>query len=272
MEKHYLCPQKLKNSMTMNKKLTTLLIFFSMLIASQANAQCTFRNTALSGNEKISYNLYFNWKFIWVKAGTANMNTVYSTFNGTPSFKCSLTTTTSKKVDKFFMLRDTLLVHSSRDMAPLYYKKVAHEGKRYYVDEATYSYPNGKCAVSMRHLHSDGTVSSEKKTYDHCVFDMLNIFLRARNFDPTNWKKGHVVNIDITGGSELTKAKLIYRGKDKVKADNGTKYDCLVLSYVEKDGNKDKEIVRFFVTDDAKHIPIRLDLFLKFGAAKAFLA
>lgn len=157
-------------------------------------------------------------------------------------------------------------------MAPLYYKKVAHEGKRYYVDEATYSYPNGKCAVSMRHLHSDGTVSSEKKTYDHCVYDMLNIFLRARNFDPTNWKKGHVVNIDITGGSELTKAKLIYRGKDKVKADNGTKYDCLVLSYVEKDGNKDKEIVRFFVTDDAKHIPIRLDLFLKFGAAKAFLA
>ena len=57
-----------------------------------------------------------------------------------------------------------------------------------------------------------------------------------------------------------------------MKADNGTKYDCLVLSYVEKDGSKDKEIVRFFVTDDAKHIPIRLDLFLKFGAAKAFLA
>ena len=170
----------------MNKKITTLLIFFSMLICSQANAQCTFRNTALSGNEKISYNLYFNWKFIWVKAGTANMNTVYSTFNATPSFKCSLTTSTSKKVDKFFRMRDTLLVHSSRDMAPLYYKKVAHEGKRYYVDEATYSYPNGKCAVSMRHLHSDGTVSSEKKTYDHCVFDMLNIFLRARNFDPTN--------------------------------------------------------------------------------------
>ena len=74
MEKHYLCPQKLKNSMTMNKKLTSLLIFFSMLISFQANAQCSFRNTALTGNEKINYNLYFNWKFIWVKAGTANMS------------------------------------------------------------------------------------------------------------------------------------------------------------------------------------------------------
>ena len=120
-------PSETKKSMTMNKKLTTLLIFFSMLICSQANAQCTFRNTALSGNEKISYNLYFNWKFIWVKAGTANMNTVYSTFNGTPSFKCSLTTSTSKKVDKFFMLRDTLLVHRSSAWQTVQYTTSSYE-------------------------------------------------------------------------------------------------------------------------------------------------
>ena len=32
-----------------------------------------------------------------------------------------------------------------------------------------------------------------------------------------------------------------------------------------------KEIVRFYVTDDANHIPVRLDMFLRFGSAKAFL-
>ena len=30
-------------------------------------------------------------------------------------------------------------------------------------------------------------------------------------------------------------------------------------------------IVDFYVTDDNNHIPIRLDMFLKFGSAKAFL-
>ncbi|MBQ6161295.1 MAG: DUF3108 domain-containing protein, partial [Prevotella sp.] len=35
--------------------------------------------------------------------------------------------------------------------------------------------------------------------------------------------------------------------------------------------NKWKEIVRFYVTDDQNHIPIRLDMFLRFGSAKAFL-
>ena len=34
---------------------------------------------------------------------------------------------------------------------------------------------------------------------------------------------------------------------------------------------KYKEIVRFYVTDDTNHIPVRLDLFLRFGSAKAFV-
>ena len=54
-------------------------------------------------------------------------------------------------------------------------------------------------------------------------------------------------------------------------ADNGHKYRCLQLSYIERENHKEKEIVRFFVTDDENHVPVRLDMFLKFGSAKAFL-
>ena len=64
---------------------------------------------------------------------------------------------------------------------------------------------------------------------------------------------------------------LEYKGKTTIKADNGHKYRCLQLSYKEREDNKEKEIVRFFVTDDANHVPVRLDMFLKFGSAKAFL-
>ena len=40
---------------------------------------------------------------------------------------------------------------------------------------------------------------------------------------------------------------------------------------MEMDNGKYKELVRFYVTDDENHIPIRLDMFLRFGSAKAFL-
>ena len=38
----------------------SLLALFSV----SASAQCTFRNTAFKSGERLSYNLYFNWKFV----------------------------------------------------------------------------------------------------------------------------------------------------------------------------------------------------------------
>jgi hypothetical protein len=40
---------------------------------------------------------------------------------------------------------------------------------------------------------------------------------------------------------------------------------------MEHEDGKNKELIRFYVTDDANHIPVRLDMFLSFGSAKAFL-
>ena len=100
---------------------------------------------------------------------------------------------------------------------------------------------------------------------------MLSIFLKARSFSTAGWKKGHTITFALADGDGSKTGKLRYMGKSTVKADNNKKYDCLELAYIEKDGGKEKEIVRFFVTDDSRHIPIRLDLNLKFGSAKAFL-
>lgn len=253
------------------KKILSILALLCAFTATTF-AQCPMKNRAFGENESLRYNLYFNWKFIWLKAGTASMTTKATTYRNRSAYSSNLITSTSPKLDRYFRMRDTLQVYVTNEVVPLYYRKAAHEGKRNYIDEVAYSYPNGQCGVSMRRIHTDGSVTREKKVYDHCVYDMLSIFLCARNYDATGWKNGHTVNIDITGGSELTRAKLVYLGKETVKADNGKKYPCLILSYREKDGSKDKEIVKFFVTDDKAHVPVRLDLALKFGSAKAFLA
>ena len=250
------------------------LILITLLVCAssvQASAQCTFRNTAFKSGEFLSYNLYYNWKFVWVKAGTASMSTVQSNYNGQQAYRSSLITRGNKQVEKMFTLRDTLLCYASTEMAPLYYRKGAHEGDRYYVDEVFYSYPNQKCHIRQHRLTSSAEHLWESHTYDNCVFDMLNIFLRARSFDPANWKKGYEVDFNIASGHDLLPAKLKFNGKSTVKADNGVKYRCLQLSYLEKEKGKYKRIVDFYITDDDNHVPIRLDMFLRFGSAKAFL-
>lgn len=235
-------------------------------------AQCTYENKAFKGTETISYNLYFNWKFIWLKAGTAGMTTVPVKYKGETAYKTSLVTKTSSTIDRYFRMRDTIMVYFTPQLTPLYYRKGASEGKRYYVDELWYTYPDGKCLTTQRHLTASGEVHTSKRLYDRCVSDMLNSFQRVRNLNPHGWKVGHVIKLDIAGSEELQPAKLVYRGKKTVKADNDQKYPCLILSYIETEDKKDKEIVRFYVTDDQRHIPVRLDLFLKFGSAKAFLS
>ena len=168
-------------------------------------------------------------------------------------------------------MRDTLLCYNSTHLEPLYFRKGAQEGKRYTVDEAFFSYPNNKVHIKQHRLRHNGENVYKEWHRNDCTYDMLSIFLRARSFNPEGWKKGTRVNFPITDGTKIITAMLEYKGKTTVKADNGVKYRCLQLSYMEHEDGKYKEIVRFYVSDDANHVPVRLDMFLKFGSAKAFL-
>lgn len=55
-----------------------------LMVSTTVSAQCTFRNTAFKSGEFLTYNLYYNWKFVWVKAGTASMSIVQSTGMASP--------------------------------------------------------------------------------------------------------------------------------------------------------------------------------------------
>lgn len=245
-----------------------------MLIAgmTSASAQCSFRNTAFKSGEYLSYNLYYNWQFVWVKAGSASFSTVQSVYNGQPAFRGSLITRTNKKVDKMFVMRDTLLCYNTLDLAPLYYRKGAQEGSRYTVDEVFYTYSGNKMNLRQHRQNHKGKHDWYKRSSNDCVFDMMSIFLRARSFNPKGWKKGYDVNFPMADGNSINPAKLRFEGRVNIKADNGITYRCLQLSYLENENNDGyKKIVDFFVTDDDNHVPVRLDMHLRFGSAKAFL-
>ena len=253
------------------RRMRHFLVALMMFATTGAYAQCAYHNDAFKSGEFLTYNLYYNWQFVWVKAGNASMYTVESSYKGQPAYRASLTTRGNERVDNMFVLRDTLLCYSSLNMEPLYFRKGAREGKRYGVDEVFYSYSGGKVNLRQHELTSSGDHLWNNRSLTYCVYDMLNIFLRARSFNPDGWKNGHEIDFPIAGGKNVVPARLRYAGKVKIKADNGVKYRCLKLSYLEKEDGKYKRIVDFYVSDDKNHVPVRLDMFLRFGSAKAFL-
>jgi len=257
----------------MKHRLILLFAFFHLFLLSAGAQQCGIENKAFKGGELLNYNLYFNWKFVWVKVGSATMSTTKSVFDGQQAYCTSLITRGNKKLDGIFVMRDTLLSYCrSKDLTPLYFRKGALEGKRYYVDELWYSYPQGKCRLKMHSINRHGEHKWQTKDFSECIYDMMSIFLRARNFDASTMKKGDVIPMPISDARHLSNSWLKFRGKETFKvSDTKEKFRCLVFSFIEHEDGKNHELIRFYVTDDQNHIPVRLDLNLSFGSAKAFL-
>ena len=67
--------------------------------------------------------------------------------------------------------------------------------------------------------------------------------------------------------SEITEDEL------KMAEDNIQKITDKSIEEIDKIlENKEKEVITFYITDDLNHLPVRLDMYLNFGSAKAFLS
>lgn len=249
--------------------LLALLMAGSML---PAHAQCEAKNEAFQSGEHVMYDLYFNWKFVWVKAGIASLTTNATTYDSQPAYRMNLLALGSKRADFFFKMRDTLTCVMGEKLEPRYFRKGAEEGKRYTVDEARFSYKDGLCFVNQKRSFRDGEVQESEYSDSRCIYDMLTILAQARSYDPEEYKVGDKIKFPMATGRKVEEQTLIYRGKENVKAENGVTYRCLIFSLVEYDKKgKEKEVITFYVSDDKNHLPVRLDMFLNFGSAKAFL-
>ena len=159
-------------SKIINSRMWMVAILFTIhcsLFTSSSAAQCGIENNAFKSGEFLAYDLYFNWKFVWVKVGTASMSTVKSRYQGEPAYRSSLITRGNDKLDNVFVMRDTLLCYTDMDIAPLYFRKGAREGSRYYVDELWYSYPKGNCHLKQHAIASSGEHYWKESEYKDCI-------------------------------------------------------------------------------------------------------
>ena len=197
-------------------------------------AQCVAKNEAFQSGEHVMYDLYFNWKFIWKKVGLASLTTNATTYRSRPAYRFNLLSV---------------------------------------VDEAWFSYNDGVSTVKQRRTWHNPVREPQEMEYSdsRCIFDMLSILAQARSYDPKDYKIGEKILFPMATGRRVEEQTLIYRGKEEIEANNDTIYRCLVFSFVEYKKGKEKEVITFFVSDDKNHLPIRLDMYLNFGSAKAFL-
>lgn len=259
----------------MMKRILFILMLSALMAGSRA--QCPAREGLLTDGEEIRYELFFNWKFIWIKAGEATLSTRLITYADAPAYESTLLAATNPRADLIFRLRDTIRTVVTPEIVPLYFMKRCDEGKEMIYDRAWFDYGDGVCTARQTKIYGDGRV--RETTYDdsRCIYDMVSLLLYSRALETSTLTVGQRLQFPMVTGVKVEEQNLIYLGKKDVETLSGANYRCQVFSLVQKKKNKegvltDQEIIRFYTTDDERHLPVQLDLILKFGVAKARLA
>ena len=251
-----------------------IFLFLILSVCATSFAQ-TKRAPAFKSGETLECVFYFNWKFLWVKAGGARLIIRDTIYNNREAQYMSLLSSTNEAADAFFPMRDTLTaIFTKGDITPLYYRKVSVQGSRKYLNEVWYNYVQGNKVELVQHYSRSGRKAEYvKETRERGVYDMMSVLAYARTLDFSAYKPGQRIYFPIATGRRVEKQCLIYRGKKTMEDTDGRKYDCMEISLVKRDDkNKEKAIIDFYVTDDRNHMPVLLDLALNFGSAKARLS
>lgn len=262
--------------MSMMKKLLTTIVLLA-LGWQVISAQCKVQNTFFQNGEKLTYDMYFKLGFLSTHAGKLELSVEEGSINGKGDHKITFQTNTSGMVDGVYAVHDTLYAYVTKDIVPVAYFKNAMESSDYTQEELYYDYKKSDGHIDIHtKRHKNGEFRfDEKLTSDTCIYDMVSVVYYARTLDFDSMKKNDKVAINFISGLKKSHVDIEYKGTKKVKANDGSKYECveLVLNFTAGGGSsRSKEMMKVYVTNDANRIPIEINTNLKkVGAIRGLL-
>ena len=116
------------------------------------------------------------------------------------------------------------------------------------------------------------TIATSNGTYYHGKFEKrtdVGLYIANTETDALQAVRQGLADVYVTDEIILSQEemerlniKLAFRGKETFKMNESKeKFRCMVFSFYEREDGKSHELIRFYITDDQNHIPVRLDMF-----------
>jgi len=245
-----------------------LIIYFGRL----SRSQCNSNESCFRQGEKITYEVAYNWGFIWVNAGEVYFKTDTTIINGKTYFYFEGFGKSYKFYDWFFKVRDRYQsIVDPVTFHPLWFTRNNYEGGFQVNNRYDFDFDKGKVVSSVE--HSDKPLTVDTLNLDSCIFDVLSAIYYARNIDFTKYKPGDKIPIDFIIDGEFYKLYIRYLGKETIKNRDGKRYNCIKFSAILVEGTlfKGGEDLYVWVSDDKNKIPVFAEAKILIGSLKAYL-
>ncbi len=220
---------------------------------------CGLRNNAFLDGERIDYDIYYSVIGLYVNAGTASFINNVEILNNKPVYHVTGSGSSNTSYDWIFKVRDQY--ESYFDTATLQpYKFIRN------VNEGGF-----KIYENVSFNQKINTAITDKGVFKvpNCIQDVLSSIYYARNIDYNSYKPEDKIPFNMFLDNEVHQLYIKYMGKEKIKTRfgkfNAIKFRPLLVKGTIFEGGEGMTV---WVSDDANHIPLRIESPIVVGSIK----
>jgi hypothetical protein len=240
------------------KKYILLIGSILLLFKGSIHAQ----EAAFGAGEKITYSVFYNVLGIYFHAGTATFTTYQERLNNNEVYHVVGEGATNSKYDWIFKVRDRYESYFDTDnLKPVKFIRNINEGNYKKYEEVTFNDRANTAVTNEGVFKVPGQVQ-----------DLISSLYYARNINYDRYKVGDAIPFNMFLDNEVYNMYIRYLGKEKVKTRVGT-FDAIKLKPLLLKGRtfNGGEKMTIWVTNDANHIPVRVESPIAVGTVKVDL-
>ncbi|HQU56699.1 MAG: DUF3108 domain-containing protein [Chitinophagaceae bacterium] len=220
---------------------------------------CGIKNTAFNVKEEVSFTVYYSVAGIYVNAGDATFTSSLETLNGRPVYHIVGAGQTNPSYDWIYKVRDRYESYvDTATMQPLKFIRNVNEGGFKMYRNITFN-KRANTAVTSKGVYK----------VPACVQDVVSAMYYARNIDFSLLQPNDKIPFSLFLDNEVFNMYIRYMGKEVIKTKYG-KFNAIKIKPLLIKGTifEGGEHMTVWVTDDANHIPVRVESPIVVGKVK----
>jgi len=243
----------------LKKTLVVLLLILLSRPLTAGDEFCGIRNYAFQSGEQISFTVFYNVIGLYVNAGTATFSVNSEKLNNEPVYHLVGEGSSNSRYDWIFKVRDKYESYiDTSNLQPIKFIRNVNEGG-YKINE------------NVSFNRQANTATSEKGTVKvpNCIQDVLSAIYYARNINFEKYKPEDKIPFTMFLDNEIFNLYIKYMGRETIKTRYGTfraiKFKPLLVKGTLFEGG---EKMTVWVSDDANHVPLRIESPIVVGSVK----
>ena len=229
------------------------------------------QGSSMNYGEECVYDVHFKWGLWSARAGEAVFTYNRDNMVADAASRYHMLFKTTKFLDGFFKMRDTLSTYYNKNNELIYSAKHSDEGSYYSIDLMKFEKEGSRTVIhSVRDVPPRRKIDTILIATDE-VTDLLGVIYHMRGINRSSLNSGDIIPLTVAIGKDLVSVQFIYQNQSIVERGN-IKYNTLYfkIDIFDEAFESMKTAAEVWIGNDNNFIPIKVRSKLKIGYAEIF--